>query len=480
MLRYALTRLLWMPPTFFLASLVVFAVLTLAPGRPAEPAQAHGMPRQTVQRESYRAFREQFNLDKPVLLNIDPWLTRAEVRRLLRFANAKRFAYPKDPDSPAAERLRAQHRLDDAGNYLVRHLIALLDDRDSDVQRLAVSELAGLAERPSRPDQEPLETAWRRLESFRAGGEAPAPLVWQHTASRERIDAVKARWRGWWASNSSAFEHTTAEQLQSLFLDTRFAKYWSNLLRLDFGRSNRSRRPVLEVIAEKLRYSLSFTVLAVLLAYLIAVPIGIMSALKERTLIDTLSTLLLFLLYSLPAFFLATVVLRLLSEGAPFAWFPSGGFEALGSEYRTTTERIRNVAWHLALPVATYAAVSLAALSRYARAGIIEVVRADYIRTARAKGLPELVVIVRHIARNGMIPILTLLGGMLPVLVSGSVVIEVVFNIPGVGMFLYESIAARDYNAVMGVLVSTTALTLLGVLLSDLLYALADPRITFD
>jgi peptide/nickel transport system permease protein len=124
--------------------------------------------------------------------------------------------------------------------------------------------------------------------------------------------------------------------------------------------------------------------------------------------------------------------------------------------------------------------VALAALSRYARTGVIDVIRADYIRTARAKGLSEPVVIIKHAVRNGMIPILTLLGGLLPVLVSGSVVIEVVFNIPGMGTFLVDSINQRDYNAVMAILLASSWLTQIGILLSDLSYALVDPRISLD
>ena len=140
----------------------------------------------------------------------------------------------------------------------------------------------------------------------------------------------------------------------------------------------------------------------------------------------------------------------------------------------------QDIVWHLILPIATYTAVSLAALSRYARAGVIEVIRADYIRTARAKGLSEPVVIIKHAVRNGMIPILTLLGGLLPSLVAGSVIIEVVFNIPGMGQYIYDAINLRDYNAVMAVLLTSSMLALIGILISDLSYALVDPRISFD
>src|SRR5690606_24284625 len=123
---------------------------------------------------------------------------------------------------------------------------------------------------------------------------------------------------------------------------------------------------------------------------------------------------------------------------------------------------------------------ALASLSRYARTGLLDVIRADYIRTARAKGLGEPMVIIKHAVRNGMIPVLTLLGTLLPALISGSVVIEFVFNIPGMGLYIFESIFARDYNAIMGVLLISTLLTLVGLLVSDISYAVVDPRISFD
>ena len=173
-------------------------------------------------------------------------------------------------------------------------------------------------------------------------------------------------------------------------------------------------------------------------------------------------------------------LLKLLSEGTPVAWFPTGDFASMDAGPMTTWETTKDILWHLVLPIGTYTSTALAALSRYARTGVIDVIRADYIRTARAKGLSEPVVILKHAVRNGMIPVLTLLGGLLPTLVAGSVVIEVIFNIPGMGQFLFSSINLRDYNAVMAVLLASSSLALMGILLSDLSYALVDPRISFD
>ena len=180
---------------------------------------------------------------------------------------------------------------------------------------------------------------------------------------------------------------------------------------------------------------------------------------------------------------LAIFVLGLLYvavEKAPnYQWFPTGGFSTNNVEL-TTLDYIKDVTWHIALPVLCMTYGGLAALSRYARTGLLDVIQSDYVRTARAKGLSEGVVIVKHAARNGMIPIITLLATLLPALIGGAVIIEFIFGIPGIGSFMFESITARDYNVVMCILLIASLLTLLGMLLADLLYALVDPRITFD
>ena len=186
------------------------------------------------------------------------------------------------------------------------------------------------------------------------------------------------------------------------------------------------------------------------------------------------------MLYSLPSFFVGVFLLNLLTRGTPWAVFPTTGFSSIDTSHMTTLDYLGDVAWHVILPIICLSYAGLAVLSRYARTGLLDVIRADYIRTARAKGLPEWMVIIKHAARNGMIPILTLLATLLPTLIGGSVVIEVIFGIPGMGLYVFESIGVRDYNAVMAVLLISSVLTLIGMLLSDLSYALVDPRITFD
>ncbi len=476
MLQYALKRLLLIPPTFFFVSMVIFLVLNIAPGRPGQQAQMEGEKAAGQQQESFRIFKEQFNLDKPILFNTRFALSTPHVLRLLR------QAWGLEAGLPLSQQLEARNDLEDLGTYLVRHLIALLEAQtDPQLQGLVTQQLVQAARRPMQADHGPQATKARQENRRIAAQNAEfAGWTWQGEVDAATRAQIRQQWLSWWQRNRSAFEYTGGEKVAIFFKDTRFYKYWWNLLHLDFGQSTVDRRPVLPTIISKLRYSLSLTLVAVLLAYLVAIPLGIWSAVRQNTTADTVMTVILFVFYSLPTFFVGTVFLRLLTEGDPVAWFPAGDFESLGAEQMTTLQRLGDITWHLILPIATYTLGSLAALSRYARTGLVDVIRADYIRTARAKGLHEGVVIIKHAARNGMIPILTLLGSLLPVLVSGSVVVEVIFNIPGMGLYLYDAINLRDYNAVMGVLMIASVLTLLGILLSDLSYGLADPRITFD
>ena len=174
------------------------------------------------------------------------------------------------------------------------------------------------------------------------------------------------------------------------------------------------------------------------------------------------------------------LLLYFFSQGGDYVKiFPTGGFQDPNSEYMTVLQQIADVLWHLVLPLICMTYGSFASLSRYARTGMLDVIRSDYVRTARAKGLSEFTVVVKHAMRNGMIPIITLLGTLLPVIIGGSVIIEYIFGIPGMGQLSITSIYNRDYNMIMGIQLISAILVLIGILISDIMYAIVDPRISF-
>jgi len=479
---YIIKRILLMIPTFMAISLIVFVILNFAPGNPGADklgADNLGQSSQLAgqQQESYRLFKEQFNLDKPVLVNTRFAMGDAAIRAALTDVVAS------GDEVSAKRKINAREELIDWGTYAIPGLVRLLsEDEDRQVRQLAAQTLSLNAQRVLLKQYGGTLTDEERVQNQVIAAENDTVRQWVYGPkdSDAREAEVQKEWLRWYKQNEERWSWSGLDRVRIFFFDTRFAKYWFNLARLDLGLSHVDKRPVLGKVLSKLKYSITISFTSVILIYLISVPLGIWSAVKQDSLPDRVLTVVLFMLYSLPSFFVGVFLLNLLTRGTPWAVFPTTGFSSIDTSHMTTLDYLGDVAWHVILPIICLSYAGLAVLSRYARTGLLDVIRADYIRTARAKGLPEWMVIIKHAARNGMIPILTLLATLLPTLIGGSVVIEVIFGIPGMGLYVFESIGVRDYNAVMAVLLISSVLTLIGMLLSDLSYALVDPRITFD
>ena len=274
-----------------------------------------------------------------------------------------------------------------------------------------------------------------------------------------------------------------AEQRKLLGLDKpvwmRYPIWLGKLARLDFGRSFKDWRPVRDIIIERLPVTLELNLISIFLAYVIAIPIGVHAAVRSGTWLERGTTIVLFILYSLPSFWVAYILIYFLAGGQHLNIFPVGGLSS-APEGASAWTRLINHAWHMALPVACLTYGGFAGLSRYMRAGMMEVLRQDYIRTAYAKGLRERVVVMKHAMRNSMIPIVTILAGLLPSLIGGSVIIETIFNIPGMGRLGYNAVLNRNYPVIMAVATISAVLTLVGILVSDIMYAAVDPRIKYE
>lgn len=256
-------------------------------------------------------------------------------------------------------------------------------------------------------------------------------------------------------------------------------QYWNWLKRIavgDFGLSfSADQRPVLDKISEALPITLLLNALSLLFILLLSIPIGVYSATHRNSTADRLTTVFVFLGFAMPTFWLALLCMMLF--GVELGWLPISGLRSMDYDTLSTAGKVMDRARHLVLPVVIASVTSLAGLSRYMRSSMLEVVRQDYITTARAKGLPEREVVYRHALRNALLPVVTILGLSIPGLIGGAVIFETIFAIPGMGRLFYDSVMARDYMVVMGVLVMGAALTLLGNLLADLLYAVVDPRL---
>ena len=254
--------------------------------------------------------------------------------------------------------------------------------------------------------------------------------------------------------------------------------YWlRDLATFDLGRSLGSGRPkVSSLIGDRIGVTLTLSLIAFAAIYVIAMPVGIVCAARQFTLTDRLLTIAVFLLYSLPSFWIGTILIAY----ATGAMFKTTGY------YTGTLAEDGLWAWlggnfrHMTLPVVCMTYAGFAFVSRQMRSSLLEQIRQDFVRTARAKGLSERVVVLRHATRNALIPIVTLFGTLLPALLGGNIIIEQLFSIPGMGQLFFTSIGERDYMTVMGIEVIAALLTLFGMLLSDVLYVMVNPAIAYD
>lgn len=258
----------------------------------------------------------------------------------------------------------------------------------------------------------------------------------------------------------------------------RYVSWLKRFVIFDFGRSYIDDRPVSARILERIPVTLLINISSMLLILGVGVPLGILSAVKRNSITDRFSTVLVFAGFSAPEFWIALLSMSLFC--ITLGWFPVSGIKSLDFEYLTLGGKILDVARHMALPVCIAAFGSLAGISRYMRSSLIGVMDLDFIRAARAKGLSEWIVIFRHAVKNAILPVVTIIGLSVPGLIGGSVIFESIFAIPGMGRLFYDSVMARDYPTIMGVLSIGAILTLFGNLLADLLYHAADPRIRVD
>lgn len=259
-------------------------------------------------------------------------------------------------------------------------------------------------------------------------------------------------------------------------LSVQYLHWIKRIVRLDFGNSlSGDHRPVWDKIKERLPLTLGLNLISLILVFVIALPLGILSAVYANSWFDKLTTVFVFIGFSIPGFWLA--LLLMLTFGIHWAVLPISGLTSLNFENLSWWGKIWDLGRHLVLPVFIYTFTGLAGLSRYMRASMLEVLGQDFILVARAKGLSYWQVVLKHGLKNALLPIITLLGLSIPGLIGGSVIIESIFSLPGLGQLFYQAVMARDYPLILGNLVLGAFLTLAGNLLADLAYGLADPRI---
>lgn len=262
-------------------------------------------------------------------------------------------------------------------------------------------------------------------------------------------------------------------------LHVQYFRLWKNILTLDFSESRIDHRPVLSKMGEALPITLFFNIVTVILVYTISIPLGIFMALHDNERREKILAGVLYVLYALPSFWVALMLLKYFGSAEHFDLFPLSGIVSPFFDKLHWYEKIADFLWHLVLPVTVMVYGSFAFLSRYMKSSFLEALKADYVRTARAKGLTNKSIIYIHALRNSVIPLVTLLGGLLPSLIGGSVILERIFSIPGMGKLAYDSFYANDDTVIIAIVSISSVLTMVGIFLSDIAYMLVDPRIRY-
>ena len=289
------------------------------------------------------------------------------------------------------------------------------------------------------------------------------------------------------SASQAAIEHLRSTYGLDRPWTEQYVRLIRNVLTLE-GTTWLTHRPIRDVIAEAMPVTLMLSVTSLALSYLIAIPLGVLSAVRRGSVADRLTTVLVFMLYSLPSFWVGALLLVFLASGQYVdciytdepGCFPLQGWRSFrGFDEMSLGAKVWDVAFHLVLPVTTLTYNAFASTSRYMRSAMLETIEQDYVRTARAKGLSEKAVVLKHAFRNSLIPIISVFGLTLPFLVSGSIIVEVIFGLNGMGLTAFDAVVNADYPLVITIVALLSVVTMIGILLSDILYALVDPRIRY-
>jgi microcin C transport system permease protein len=259
----------------------------------------------------------------------------------------------------------------------------------------------------------------------------------------------------------------------------RYGLWLKNLASFDFGDSSVHHRPVWDVIKEKFPVSLLFGIVSFFLTYLISIPLGVFKAIKNGTVFDAFSSVLIFLTYAMPSFILAILLIVLFG---PSNWdlLPIQGLMSENYADLTTWGKIQDRVSHAILPLVCFTIGDFAALTVLTKNSILEEINKDYIRTAKAKGLENRIVVLKHALRNALMPVATGIGSILGVFFAGALLLETIFNLDGIGLLSFSSVTSRDFNVIMGLLMLQSLAALLGNLLSDIIYVIVDPRVNYE
>lgn len=500
MVNYLLQRLILIPITLFFIILVNFVIINLAPGDPVSVMEISPEGNATRKENSsmasgsderYLQFREFYGLTLPILFNDWPATSEEWIRTTLEQLATRK----ESPDSTEEMKVKDYDALriamGDRSRFVMPKLLSIFNDEKSSaaLRRIATKFFVRGATRqailgPNLPEEDKLYN-----KKIAHDNDFLKTLIITPADTPESASKKAAQLNEWYLNNEKSydFEPDTKEKIGIFFSETRFFRYFSRVLTLDFGTlRNDSNKTVISEVVKRFKYSLTISLTPMLLTFFLCQLFGFAMALKQGRWEDHSLNVTFLILYAIPIFVVAPFLIEKVALNGFFPFtdipIPTGGFTSPDSIYdnMVSSQRLFNILEHIALPIVAIMYGTLAVQSRLSRTAILEVLRQDYVRTARAKGLSPFMVNMKHVGRNAGITIVTSLAGSLGVILGGSLIVETLFEIDGFGKFFYDAILNRDYNVIMFSALAGSFLALLGYLTADIAYTVLDPRITLD
>lgn len=500
MFAYVVRRLILIPITLFCIVLVNFVIINLAPGDPVtitdismsgEAGRRQGKTESFGSDDRYLQFREYYGLTLPILFNTWPLISLKEVHTTLTQLLTHHWS-PTDKEEIQVKQYDSLRiGMGDRARFVMPHLLAIMDDSKGqlDLKKIAMRYFVrgGTRQAYLGPDLSEEKKKTNRKIAF--DNNFLLDQMPNSEDNQENTDTKIQNLRKWYEENWETlnFVPTTWQKVGIFFFETRFFRYISRVCTLDFGTlRDDTNKTVLSEVTRRFKYSLTLAILPMIITFVLCQLLGFVMALKQNQWEDRLVNLICLILYAIPVFVVAPFLIEKVALNGYFPFtqipIPISGFTSPDSVYdqMTSTQRLFDVMEHIALPILAVIYGTLAAQSRLARTAILEVLRQDYVRTAKAKGLPRLRIWFRHVGRNSAITIVTSIASSLGIILGGSLIVETLFEINGFGKFFYDAVVNRDYNVIMFSALAGSFLTLVGFLLADIAYTLLDPRVTLE
>lgn len=489
MLNYILRRLILLPVTLFCIVLVNFVIINLAPGDPVtmtEISPEGGATRRADRAavfgsdDRYLQFREFYGLTLPILFNTWPALSQADVDASLTALLNRDSLSVKEYDA-----LRI--RMGDQARFVMPKLLHVMQDPQASAPMRQMA-LRFFVRGGTRQAYLGPNLSKEQKDYNRKIGIDNNLLVTQ-LGSEGNLNERVAILAKWYEENKNIyrFEPAWREKVSIFFFETRFAKYMGRVLRLDFGTlRNDDNKTVIYEVVKRFKYSLTLAIIPLILTFFLCIFFGFIMAYQHNRWPDLSLNIFFLILYAIPVFVVAPFLIEkiALNHNFPFTNtpIPISGFTSPDRIYENenSLQRLGDILRHIFLPLVAILYGSLAAQARLSRTAILEVFRQDYVRTAKAKGVPNGTLMVKHVGRNAAITIVTSLAGSLGIVLGGSLIVETLFQINGFGKFFYDAIINRDYNVIMFSALAGSLLSLLGYLTADIAYTLLDPRVTLE